>query len=219
MVTIITDIRVPSDQFPLGRILQEYPDVEIELERIVPTQEAVIPLFWVDSDSEDAVEETLQNDPLVEKIVKLTRTPERVLYSVNWNPDVDALVRTIVDLGADVLLATGTADSWEFQLQFRNRTDLERFRRRSHEQNIDIELLELYNPQMPKEKGPLTSEQKDALATAYEQGYWDVPRKTTQEELADFIGISDGLLSRHLRDGVKIAVGELLFGPGGKPYE
>jgi len=219
VVTIITDIRVPAGQFPLGRILQKYPDVEIELERIVPTRWAVIPLFWVNSESEDAVEETLQDDPLVEEIVQLTRTPDRILYSVNWNPDVDALVRTIMDLGADVLTAEGTADSWDFQLQFRKRADFERFRRVCQKKKIDIELLELYNPLMPPEKGPLTSEQHDAIATAYEQGYWDVPRKTTQGDLADFIGISDQLLSRHLRKGVKIAIGELLFGPGGKPYE
>ena len=49
MVTIITDVRVPADQFPLGRILQAYPDVEIELERIVPTRDEIIPLFWVET--------------------------------------------------------------------------------------------------------------------------------------------------------------------------
>lgn len=219
MVTFITDIRVPAHEFPLGRILEEYPDVEIELEQLVPTQKGVIPLFWVDSESEGAVAKTLTNDPLVEDISLLTRTPDRILYSVDWSPDVDALVRTIVDLGIDVLMATGTADSWDFRLQFRKQTDLERFRRTCQRQDIDMELLELYNPLMPAEKGPLTSEQHDILATAYESGYWDVPRRTTQEELAELIGISDGLLSRRLREGAKSAIGELLFGPGGKPYE
>ncbi|MDS0294947.1 bacterio-opsin activator domain-containing protein [Halogeometricum luteum] len=191
MVTIITDVRVPAREFPLGRILEDYPDVEIELEQLVPTQTGVMPLFWVDSGSEGAVAETLTNDPLVEDITLLTRTPTRVLYSVDWSPDVDALVRTLVDLGVDVLTATGTAESWDFRLQFRKQTDLERFRRACQRQDIDVELLELYNPLMPPEKGPLTSEQHDILATAYESGYWDVPRKTTQEELAELIGVND----------------------------
>jgi len=218
VVTIITDVRVPADQFPLGRILQEHPDVEIELERLVPTREAIMPLFWVDSDREDAVEETLRDDPLAAAVVRLTRTPERVLFSVNWSPDIDALVGMLVELGVEVLAARGTADAWELTLQFHSRTALERFRRLSRAQDIDVELVELYNPLMPPEKGPLTSEQHDVLATAFENGYWDVPRKTTQRELADFIGISDGLLSRHLRDAVKIAVGRRLFGPSGEPY-
>ncbi|ODR80521.1 hypothetical protein BG842_03430 [Haladaptatus sp. W1] len=72
---------------------------------------------------------------------------------------------------------------------------------------------------MPPEKGPLTSEQKDTLATAYKNGYWNVPREITQQDLADLIGLSDGMLSRRLRQGVKIAVEQLLFGPSGKPFE
>lgn len=84
MATTTTDIRVPADQFPLGRIPQEYPDVEGELERIIPTSGTVIPLFWVDSDGEDAVEGTLREDPLVEEVVQPTRTPDRVRYSVKF---------------------------------------------------------------------------------------------------------------------------------------
>jgi len=214
MVTTITDVRVPAGQFPLGRILQEYPDVEIELERIVPTREEIIPLFWIESGNERAVEETLRTDPLVEAITQLTRTPDRILYSVNWSPEVDALVRTMVDLGVDVLTAEGTSNFWEFRLQFTDREQLGKFRRNCQEQDIDIELLRVYNPQMPPESGPLTPEQRDALNTAYEEGYWDVPRMTTQKELAELIGISDNSMSQRLRRGTKVAVAELLYGTG-----
>ena len=214
MVTTITDIRVPAGQFPLGRILQAYPDVEIELERIVPTRDEIIPLFWIESGNEREVEETLREDPLVEEIVQLTRTPDRILYSVNWSPDVDALVRTMVDLGVDVLTAEGTSNFWEFRLQFSDREQLSRFRRTCREDDIDIELLRVYNPQMPPEEGPLTPEQQDALATAFEQGYWDVPRKITQTDLAEFVGISDNSMSQRLRRGVKVAVAEMLYGTG-----
>ncbi|MFB6096987.1 MAG: bacterio-opsin activator domain-containing protein [Haloferacaceae archaeon] len=219
MVTIITEIRIPADQFPLGRIFREYPDIEIELERIVPTDEAIIPLFWTECDDERAVEETLRSDPLVEAVAQLTRTEDRILYSVDWSPDVDALVETLVTLGVDVLSADGTAEYWAFRLQFRERADLNRFRRACRDHGIDVELLELFNPLMPSERGPLTAEQKDVLATAYENGYWDVPRTVTQQELADLIGIIDSVLSRRLRDGVKLAVELVLYGSSGKPYE
>ena len=214
MVTTITDIRVPAGDFPLGRILQEYPDIEIELERIVPTREQIIPLFWIESGSERAVEETLESDPLVEEIVQLTRTPDRILYSVNWSPDINALVRAIVDLGVDVLTAEGTSNFWEFRLQFEDREKLGRFRRTCQEKDIHLDLLRVYNPQMPPESGPLTPEQRDALNAAYEEGYWDIPRGTTQQDLADLVGISDNSLSQRLRRGTKIAVAELLYGTG-----
>jgi len=214
MVTTITDIRVPADQFPLGRILREYPDVEIELERIVPTRREVIPLFWVETESEQAVEETLEEDALVEEIVQLTRTPDRILYSVNWSSDINALVRAIVDLNVGVLTGEGTANFWEFRLQFRNREQFSQFRRTCQRKDIDIELLRVYNPRIPPEEGVLSPEQADALATAYENGYWNVPREITQIELAEIVGISDNSMSQRLRRGVKLAVAEMLYATG-----
>jgi hypothetical protein len=214
MVTTITDIRVRADVFPLGRILQQYPEVEIELERIIPTREGIIPLFWVESDREQAVEETLQEDVLVKEIVELTRTPERILYSVTWSPDINALVGAIVDHDVDVLTGEGTANFWEFRLQFQNRQQLAQFRRACQEADVPLELLRVYNPIMPPEEGPLTAEQKDALATAFENGYWSVPREISQSDLAELVGISDNSMSQRLRRGVKVAVAELLYGTG-----
>jgi len=214
MTTTITDVRIPAGQFPLGRILQAYPDIEIELERIVPTRSEIIPLFWVETSSEKAVEETLKGDPLVEEVSQLTRTPDRILYAVNWSPEINALVRAIVDLGVDVLTAEGTANFWEFRLQFQDREQLSRFRRVCQDENIDLELLRLFNPMMPPEEGPLTPEQTDALATAYENGYWDVPRQISQTELAELVGISSNAMSQRLRRGVKVAVGDMLYGTG-----
>ncbi|MDS0282577.1 helix-turn-helix domain-containing protein [Haloarcula onubensis] len=211
MAPTITDIRVPADAFPLGRLLQAYPDIEIELERLVPTEEEIIPLFWVESEYVDDIRQTLGEDPLVEEVIELTRLPDRALYSVNWSPDIDALVGTLVELKIHVLGAEGTASSWEFRLQFPDRELLATFRRACRAHDVPIELLRLYNPTMPAESGPLTPEQRDALVTAYEHGYWGVPRGITQTELADLVGISDNSMSQRLRRGVEVAVAELLY--------
>jgi predicted DNA binding protein len=218
VVTIVTDIRVPATTFPLGRILQEYPEIELELERLVPTRNAVIPLFWVTSEDEDAVEETLRGDPLVEEVKQLTRTPDRTLYAVNWSPEVDGLIRLLVDLSVDVLSAEGTANVWEFRLQFRNRTRLSQFRQACMEAGIALDLVQLYNPMMPAEKGPLSSGEHDILATAYENGYFDVPRQITQQELAALIGVGETAVSEELRTAVKLVVEKQLYGPGGQPH-
>jgi hypothetical protein len=218
VVTIVTDVRVPADAFPLGRILRAYPTVEIELERLVPTRQAIIPLFWVASESETPVEATLSTDPLVEGIHKLTRTSGRSLYAVDWSPDVDGLIGLFVDLDIHVMAADGTADAWEFRLQFRNRARLSAFRRSCQEQGINLELLQLYNPMMPKEGGVLSSAEHDVLAVAYENGYFNTPREITQRELADLVGISENAVSKQLRTAIKLVVEEKLYGPGGEPY-
>jgi predicted DNA binding protein len=215
MTTTLIDVRIPADQFPLGRILQEYPDVTIELERLVPTGSAIIPLFWVGSHAGSAVERTLEEDPLVDDITRLSQLPDRILYSINWSRDVNSLVGAIVDGGVEVLSAEGTADAWEFRLQFRSSDQLSEFRRDCRDADIDLDLLRVYHPTVPPQGGSLTSEQTHALATAYDNGYWDVPRGITQSDLADLVGISDNSMSQRLRRGVRVAVAELLYGDDG----
>ena len=38
---------VPSDRFPLGTIFKQLPNVTVDLERLIPAQDVVIPYFWV----------------------------------------------------------------------------------------------------------------------------------------------------------------------------
>jgi predicted DNA binding protein len=45
----------------------------------------------------------------------------------------------------------------------------------------------------------LTDRQREVLEAAYEAGYFDRPRETTGEELADELGICGATLSQHLR--------------------
>lgn len=90
---VITDVSVPADAFPLGRVLDEYPDIEIELERLVPLSDALIPLFWVDDGTADRIEATLEADDLTKSVQRLTQTGSRVLYEIEWEPDITASSR------------------------------------------------------------------------------------------------------------------------------
>jgi len=125
---LIADISVPADAFPLGRILEEYPDIEIELERIVPLREAIVPLFWVESVDDERllrdIEETLRADSLTKSVSRLTTTEDRTLFEVEWNVEVNGLIQTFLDTRAQLLDAHGSAQIWDFKLQFRTRDDL-----------------------------------------------------------------------------------------------
>jgi len=216
VVTIFADVRVPTDAFLLGQSLMQRPELEVEIERLVPAESAIVPLFWV-RPPDDAVA-TLRADPTVEALEELVRTPDSCLYAARWQPAAEGLVRTLVELDVVVVSGVGQDGTWSFRLQFPNRSSLQRFRRSCLEQHVQLELLELFNPQAPPEPTPLSSAEHDALATAYENGYWDVPRGTTQGELATLIGLSETALSHHLRNGVKQCVDRYLYGPGGYPF-
>jgi hypothetical protein len=63
----------------LGQLFEPFPDIEIEVERIIPTESSVMPLFWVTGADPTAVEEVLRSGPIVEDVKMLTNADERTL--------------------------------------------------------------------------------------------------------------------------------------------
>ena len=219
-MTVIIDITIPADQFALGRLLDEFPNIDIELERIVPLREGIIPLFWVEGADPDDVKGTIRTDPLAEEIKLLTDVDGRFLFEVRWSPEINSLIRPMIQAGAEVLRAEGATNQWEFRLQFDDRDDLGAFRDQCQAEDIKIGLDALYNPSLPQieMEGDLTDQQYDILATAYDRGFFDIPRGVTMGELADFIGISSNAASQRMRRGLDTVVGFAIT-PGGPFHE
>ncbi|WP_175609780.1 hypothetical protein [Haladaptatus litoreus] len=48
-MSIIAEFTIDSNEFMFGASMAKTPNTTIELERIVPTSDAVIPFFWVES--------------------------------------------------------------------------------------------------------------------------------------------------------------------------
>lgn len=211
-MVVITDITIPADQFALGQLLDAYPDIAIELERLVPLHEGIIPLFWVDGASPEEIEATVREDELSEEVRHLTEMDGRHLFEIRWSPTVNAVVQPLIESRAEVLRAEGAADIWEFRLQFRNRAQLAVFRECCLEREVQMNLKALYNPSLPAEQttDTLTVEQNDIIDTAYENGYWEIPRGITLDELATLTGISSNAASQRLRRGLTTLVGEAL---------
>lgn len=208
---VIADVSIPADAFPLGRILEEYPEIEIELERIVPLRDAIIPLFWVSDGDTEAIAATLNEDALTESVTPLTQTDSRVLYEVEWSPDVNGVVQSMFESDARLLEAEGTVDVWDFRLQFRTRSDLAKFRTACEKNGIPVTLRRLYNPALPEDNGQLSAQQYEALVSAYKGGYFEVPRGTSMSALGTEFGISDSAVSQRLRRGTAALIVETLL--------
>lgn len=207
---VIADVSIPASQFPLGRVLETFPEVEIELERLVPLTDGIIPLIWVRDDATDAVEAALNDDPVTLSVKRLTQTGRRVLYQIEWSLGVDGLVQSLLDSEAQVLTGEGTAKIWDFRLQFRTRAALEEFRESCQEKGISLRLRRLYHPTLPETTDSVSSAQSEALVAAYRAGYFEVPRRVKMSELAAEFGVSDSAFSQRLRRGTASLVAETL---------
>ncbi|WP_231182864.1 hypothetical protein [Haladaptatus sp. DYF46] len=61
-MSIITEFTIDSNEFVFGASMAKIPDTTIELERIVPTSDAVMPFFWVESDDFPRFESQVRDD-------------------------------------------------------------------------------------------------------------------------------------------------------------
>ncbi len=200
-MVVIIDIKVTAADFRLGRLFESFPDISVEVERVIPTNKGVMPLFWIVGADPRAVEESLEADAVVENVKVLTRVDDRTLLEVTWNPDIDRFLEPLIENDGDVLRAEGGAETWEFRIQFRDRDALRAFRDDCEEHEVATELVRLYNPNPAESPTVISDEQRDALLTAFESGYWKIPRETHLEDMADRIGISDQAVSERLRRG------------------
>jgi predicted DNA binding protein len=143
------------------------------------------------------------------EVTHLTEMGDRHLFEITWQPDVNALVQPLIRSRAEVLRAEGTADAWEFRLQFEDRDQLAEFRRRCQDNDVRIQLDALYNPALPAsatEDSGLTEQQYDLIATAYDNGYFEVPRGIELGGVADLVGISSNAASQRMRRGLNTIV-------------
>ncbi len=203
-MSVITELRIPADNFELGRILSLDGASAVELETLVPSGDVTVPLFWVYEPVADGFLETVERYPAVNTVTQMDVYEDRTLFKLDWDASQDRLFQCIMDHEGQILSATGTADGWDFELRFPSHESLSRCQTCCVDAHISSELIRVYNPTDPG-AGPwygLSEPQREALMLAIEMGYYDIPRGCSTEELADELGISDQAVTERLRRAI-----------------
>jgi predicted DNA binding protein len=201
-MSVIIEISVPAEDFALGRSLESIDSSQFELERMIPTTDAVVPFFWAHDTDPAALETSLEADEDVIGVDMIDKLDDRALFRVEWVLDIDGLVQSIIEHEAAILEALGTNDRWEFQLRFPDHDDISAFQAALHESGVSFSLQRMYNPSDPEtDVSGLTPAQRETLVMALEHGYFAIPRETNQVELAEELGISDQAVNERMRRG------------------
>lgn len=198
-------VTVPSDEFPLGTIFAQFPDVTIELERLIPSQDVVIPYFWVRGTEVEDIEAAFTGHPGVNRIQHVDSVENEYLLRVEWVLEYDDLLSILTETGIPLINATGTNEQWTFDIRGDSRSDIATFYSRCREVGIPITLTALHEltPVQTGTDQALTDKQKEALALAYERGYFESPREVTMEDIGKELGISQQAVASRLRHGIK----------------
>ncbi|WP_252699654.1 bacterio-opsin activator domain-containing protein [Natronosalvus vescus] len=203
---------VPSDEFPLGTVFNQLPNVTVTLERLIPAQDVVIPYFWVRGTEVDDIESEFTEHPGVKGMRLVDSVEDEYLLRLKWAMDYDDVLTVLAETEVPLIEATGTNQQWTFEIRGDNRSDLAAFQERCRELDIPVKLTKLcaLTPVETETEAALTDTQQEALVLAYERGYFESPREVTLEVLGDELGISQQAVGSRLRGGLKNVLGSTL---------
>ncbi|RDI72824.1 helix-turn-helix domain-containing protein [Halopelagius longus] len=211
MSTIAT-FTVPAGAFPLGHIFESFPEITIEIEQVVPVNDSILPYFWVRGEPVEHVRKALEERGALESYTLIDNLGDQGLFRAEWNPDVEGILTGIIDAELTVISATGTEDEWTFEFRDEDTAPIAEFQQYCADHGIDVTLGHIHSVGAPTDEGAygLTTEQREAVLLAYENGYYTTPPETNLGELAEELGITHQSFSDRLRRGVHNLIEETL---------
>ena len=213
-MSTIVEAKVPADQFALSETLTSVPDAEFRMVRLVAHGgDSVMPFLWAQCEDRDALVDSLDDDDSVGTAEVLAEFDDECLIHVDWEARIRVLVSIVSEEDATILDAHGLDDSWRIQIFFPDHDSVSTVYDFCHEYGIDVTLDRICDMSESYEQGGirLTEEQYQAISHAYEAGYYDVPRRVNQEELAESFDVSHQALSERLRRGHQTVIANMLY--------
>ncbi|WP_436930701.1 histidine kinase N-terminal 7TM domain-containing protein [Halosimplex halobium] len=147
---------------------------------------------------------------------------------LEWQMTGDAPLGALVDHGAHVRSVGFVDDAVHYEFDIASGTDarvlVDHLRNRfddvqvlsKRERSASVEVDEVL-PQEPFED--ITDRQEEVLRAAYQSGYFEWPRDSNAEEVADALGISSATLHSHLRKAEQSILSDLFERSGGDTDE
>jgi predicted DNA binding protein len=212
-VGVIAEFTFRHPGLPLMPTLEES-GVQLDVEQAVAADPDEPVLFvWASDGDLDDFETAAEHDPTVADFTLVEDAGDRRLYRVAINGETPVSLYPIDDrMEASRLDVSSTADGVEARLRFPDRESLSEFQPRVEVRGVDVTLRGVYSDTetaLGDEYG-LSAKQREALVTAAELGYYDIPRQASLSDVADEIGISSQAVSERLRRGLKTFVREEL---------
>lgn len=214
-------LSVAVDDFALAHALQEAPDMAVKAERVAAhSRHWVMPCLWTAGGDYEAFDAALDDDPTVDDIVTEVEYDSEKFYQVDWAEEIDQHLDVALDSQASLLHAETANGDWRLSIRFATRERFDVYRDYLADQGIAFSLEDLTRASSPQQlMGGLTAAQRDALVTAVEMGYFEIPRGASMDDVAAALGISTQSASERLRRGIEEFVTTMLVADEGELTE
>lgn len=201
MATVM-EFTSPAAEFPLGTVFENLPEVTVELERLIPHESLVIPYFWVRGADVEDIEAAFESHAGVTDIKLIDSMDDEYLMRAEWAGEYVGVLSALTATNLVVLSGVGTNEGWQFEVRGDSREEISEFRTYCQEHDIPIDITAVHALLPIQGEGyELTGAQREALVLAYQEGFFDSPRRASLEDVAAELDITQQSLSSRLRRG------------------
>jgi PAS domain S-box-containing protein len=199
-------VRIAASDTVLQRIARRAGG-PIEIEDVVPQAEDGTRLFFVTGDTNpEAVQATQEESVAVETVSLVAQREESCLFEAVVTGQT--LVTTVVDRGAMVRTLTVSEDELRLDVEVPDESNVRGFVSFLKSEFEGVELVSKTDRDRPLRtptefqyefENRLTDRQLEVLRVAYLRGFFEWPRESTGQEIADSLDVSQPTVNRHLR--------------------
>lgn len=108
-MAIEASFTIAAADFPLSAVFEQLTDATIELDRVVPTSNAVIPYFWIYADDLTSLTTDLSDDTGIDDVKIIDEVEGDAFVRVDWNLQHESILTAITN--TDVTLLSGIGNN------------------------------------------------------------------------------------------------------------
>ncbi|MDG5778083.1 helix-turn-helix domain-containing protein [Haloarculaceae archaeon H-GB1-1] len=213
-MSLIAVATIEHEDLALGPTIRHLSDVDIEVVTHSGTDPETEMFFFLVSDPTgefEGLESAIDRDRTVEAWEVVSASEASRMYRIRHTRRTRLLSPTVTELGGLMLEASSTDTGWRVRLQLPDRETLSELWEHCRYCDVTFELERIFGHDDLHDDGvAVTDDQRTALLTAYQEGYFEEPRETSHAELSDLLGVGPTSVGGRLRRGTKALVEELL---------
>jgi hypothetical protein len=209
----ITEVRFAHEDGALADTLTELPQLDV---RVIPETstdpDRDLHVFTFDNANASTVEGTLADDHTVSTVEPMPELSERNLWGVEFAGETELMAPRVTSRGGFVIDSRsappgGHPRGWHERWLMPDRQSVHEIWQYARGKGFRFEVLDVHRGDTIDStygaRNVLTDQQRTALRTAYEKGYFAEPREASLQDVADALGYSPSAVSGRLKRGLK----------------
>ncbi|MFD1513587.1 helix-turn-helix domain-containing protein [Halomarina rubra] len=193
----VAELRFEATDLALGPSFERHADLRVRVERVAASRPgAPLTFAWVGGVADPT--EALSADPTVSLRSVLADRSDESLCELGYGDHVSLVVDVVASRSGTVLAAMARNGEWSLRVRYPSRERLADSVETLARFDVEAELAQI-GGRSGSPVGDLTDKQRETVATAYERGYFEIPRRVSLEELAEELDVTHQALSERLR--------------------